>query len=99
MEEWTMTTMTKEKFIGAAKVRQIIDDFIPAQQIFTVLFRKLDGSLRLMNCRRDMRAPGIRRRPSASTINVFDLHVNDYRSFRIDRVVEIRGFGLNIRAS
>ena len=103
-----MTTITTQKttkapkFIKKEKVKLLIDNFIPRDRIFTVLFHKVDGSLRIMNCRRDVRTASNARgvsRPSASTVNVFDLQLGDYRSFRIDRVLEIRTDGLSIKSA
>lgn len=67
-------------------------------KIFTVAFRKVDGSARVMNCRtgvskyvkgtgNNVKTPGL--------ITVFELSSNDYRSFYADRVLWIKTNGIN----
>lgn len=94
-----MVTKT-EKFIKPAAARRFIEEFIPHDQIFTVKFRRAsDGELRTMNCRRGVSqgVVGSGRKPSPNVITVFDLKVNEYRSFRLTSIVEIRGGGLVVR--
>ncbi|UCR81217.1 tail fibers protein [Escherichia phage PSD2002] len=65
-----------------------------------VLFEKADGSARRMTCTRDLdllpykevQAPGPEaNKESVNYIRVFDTKVNDWRSFRFDKLISING--------
>lgn len=65
-----------------------------------VLFEKADGSVRRMSCTRDLdllpykeiQAPGPEaNKEPVNYIRVFDTKVNDWRSFRFDKLISING--------
>ena len=96
-------TRSKPKYLKASVARKIIEDIIPSSQIFTVTFDKKDGGgERVMNCRRGVTsylAGGFPRATSSNTINVFDLKVNEYRSFCLDTIKSIKAIGITVTAS
>jgi hypothetical protein len=94
--------VARRKFVKPAVVRSFIENVIPHDQIFTILFiRKSDNQERLMNCRRGVNVGlvGTGRPKSDKTITVYDLQKQEYRSFGIEKVLEIKGAGVTLRAS
>lgn len=95
--------VTKPKYLKASVARRIIEELIPSSQIFTVTFDKKDGGgERVMNCRRGVSAHlvgGSPRRTRSNIINVFDLKLNDYRSFCLDAIKSIKAVGITVTAS
>jgi hypothetical protein len=65
-------------------------------KIFTVRFEKADGTMRTMNCRlgvgKYVKGTG-KPHTDPKTVTVFDLQINDYRSFNTDRVQWIKTGG------
>lgn len=95
-------TKTRRKFLKPAVARDFINFVIPHEQIFTVTFiRKSDGGERVMNCRRGVHtgAVGAGRKPNPNAITVFDLQIEEYRSFNLDRVISVKGAGATLTAS
>lgn len=94
---------TKPKYIKASTARKIIENVIPDNQIFTVTFDKKDGGgERVMNCRRGVSTHlnGTSPRATrANVITVFDLKLQDYRSFCLDAIKSIKAAGITVTAS
>lgn len=77
---------------------QMLEDLKnPALQMVTVSFVKADGSLRIMDAtlrpdlipqKEEVVEEKKTRTPNPSTIRVFDLGKNEWRSFRVDSVVD-----------
>lgn len=93
----------KVKYLKASVARKIIETLIPSSQIFTVTFdKKNGGGERVMNCRRGVSAhlSGTSTTPRAKhLITVFDLKLNDYRSFCLDAIKSIKAVGITFTAS
>lgn len=98
----TARPVARRKFVKPSVVRSFIENVIPLDQIFTILFiRKADNQERLMNCRRGVGigVTGNGRAKSANTITVWDLQKQEHRSFGIERVLEIKGAGVKLTPS
>jgi len=93
----------RTKYLKASVARRIIEELIPSSQIFTVTFdKKNGGGERVMNCRRGVSAhlSGTSTTPRAKhLITVFDLKLNDYRSFCLDAIKSIKAVGITFTAS
>ena len=63
--------------------------------IFQIHFKKLDGDERIMTCttRTDLipkdKRPKTENKSHDTTVTVWDINANDWRSFRYDRVVSV----------
>jgi hypothetical protein len=93
---------TRRKYLKPAVARAFIESVIPRDQIFTVTFiRKSDGGERTMNCRRGVNTGlvGTGRQANSNAITVFDLKIEAYRSFNLDRILSIKGAGATLTAS
>lgn len=66
-------------------------------KIFTVCFTKLDGEDRIMNCRlgvgKYVKGTG-HKQQAPDVITVYDLQINDYRSFNLNRVKWVKADGV-----
>lgn len=68
-------------------------------KIFTVKFRKKDGTLRTMNCRLDVKKHlkgGKKLYNKSNLVTVYDLKANGYRTINLDTLQEIKANGTTI---
>lgn len=77
--------------------RTKLDSFLATTKgkIFTAQFRKKDGSLRDLNCRKGVHSftkGGVNKTVHISNgyITVFDMQKHDYRTLNLDSVTEVR---------
>lgn len=68
----------------------------------SIVFTKVDGTQRLMNCTKNMSlVPGDKHpkgdgKPTpANIIKVFDVDINEWRSFKYDSIISINGVTVN----
>lgn len=64
-------------------------------KVFTALFTKTDGTKRKMNCRigvsKHVNGNGLAYNPADhNLITVFDMHVKDYRTLSLDRLIALQ---------
>jgi hypothetical protein len=58
--------------------------------VVTVTFKKVNGSTRVMKCTTNPEViPAPITNNNADVVTVFDVDVNDWRSFRMDRIEEV----------
>jgi len=75
------------------KINKVLEAM--GNKIFTVTFTKKDGSTRVLNGRRGVRkglnGVGMKYNPAEKgLITVYDLKVKDYRSVRVDTVIQVK---------
>jgi hypothetical protein len=80
-------------FLNPLVVESVIN--AAADKIFTIKFKKSNGSIRVMNARKGVKKhlKGCTKPKKAGIITVFDMQLQAYRSISIDRVIEIRARG------
>lgn len=88
------------EYIDRSKVQAVISS--QGSRMFSVTFRKKDGTLRKLNTRRGVRAKlaGGRSTLKDSPVyrTAYDLQKHAWRCFNIERVVEIRAQGKVVSA-
>ena len=85
--------------MDAKLIKQMIDQASADGKIFNVTFVKSDGSIREMNCRRGVKkhlTGGPTKYPvKHGAIGVYDIKAEDYRCFYPEKVLSIKGGGIN----
>lgn len=74
--------------------RQLLSAASENGKIFSVEFEKKDGTIREMVCRKDVRKHlkgGPTMYNPSVNMGVFDMQIQQYRSFAYDRVIKVNG--------
>lgn len=81
-------------FIETPEFRDWLSDFLQEEKM-TITFKKKDGSLRKMHCTKNLNLIPSDQHPkgvqahSASSLAVFDLDINEWRSFIVANITHI----------
>lgn len=86
----------KSKFLATNLVRAFFS--ASKGKFLSVKFKKLDGSVRVMNCKGSSLSSKKKKKSNKSVLTVFDLKKFDFRSFRADRVLEMKVNGSVLKA-
>jgi hypothetical protein len=96
--ETTMTESSVSEAVAALKnipTREVLIETL-TKQVMEVTFLKLDGDKRVMTCTKSFdvipleHQPKTNKEPKEGTITVWDINAQAWRSFRYDRVQEVK---------
>lgn len=88
--------MISRDFVESSEFRDWLCNYLLENKI-AVTFKKKDNTLRTMQCTRDVRLipaekqpKGTSKQENTSTISAFDLEINDWRSFTLANITNIK---------